>query len=294
VVRITQILSLPPETLNRILLLGGPGIGKTEITEQYARELARKEGRTFVDLDLLDDAAARRLAEDCEGHFVYLRVAAPHIFPEDVSIPKPIASGDVIDFLTPVRLKILSRCRGLFFIDEMTNVKRADQRVFFYSLVQEGKAGWSWRLSPDVIVVLAGNPPSMSVDAEPLPAPLLNRLTVFNVEPPTVDEWCAYMERKYGDAWERAVCEFLREGPSFLFEPPKEPEGLEAYPTPRSWTRLAVQLHILGGIKADEDLVAEVVYGNVGRSTGSKFLNFYLSRVPKEFFRKASRAVENV
>ncbi|WP_167828135.1 ATP-binding protein [Thermoproteus tenax] len=292
-VRITQILNLPPETLNRTLLLGGPGIGKTEVTEQYARELARKEGRIFVDLDIVDNETARKLVDNCRDYFVYFRVAAPHIFPEDVSIPKPLTSGDVVDFLTPVRLMILSKCRGLFFIDEMTNVKRADQRVFFYSLVQEGKAGWSWRISPDVIIVLAGNPPSMSADAEPLPAPLLNRLTVLNVEPPTVDEWCTYMDNRYGSAWERAVCEFLREGPSFLFEVPKEPEGLEPYPTPRSWTRLALQLHIIGG-NADEDTVAEIIYGNVGRSVGSKFLNFYMSKVPKDFFRKTARALEKV
>jgi hypothetical protein len=292
-VRITQILDLPPETLNRALLLGGPGIGKTEVTEEYAKRLAKKEGRAFVDLDLIDEETAKGLAQDCRDHFVYLRVAAPHIFPEDVSIPRPLAAGDVIDFLTPVRLRILSRCRGLLFVDEITNVKRADQRVFFYSLVQEGKAGWSWRLSPDVIIVLAGNPPSMSVDAEPLPAPLLNRLTVFNVEPPTVEEWCKYMDEKYGARWERAVCEFLRESPSFLFEPPREPEGLEPYPTPRSWTRLALQLHVLGDGK-NEDTIAEIVYGNVGKSTGSKFLNFYISRVPKEFFRKAPGALEEL
>lgn len=292
-VRITQILNLPPEILNRTLLLGGPGIGKTEVTEEYARRLAEREGREFIDLDLVDEQTAKRLAGSCEGYFVYLRVAAPHIFPEDVSIPRPVSAGDVIDFLTPVRLKILSNCRGLFFVDEITNVKRADQRVFFYSLVQEGKAGWSWRLSPDVIVALAGNPPSMSADAEPLPAPLLNRLTVLNVEPPTVDEWCKYMDRKYGDSWERAVCEFLKESPSFLFEPPREPEGLEPYPTPRSWTRLAVQLRILGDGR-EEDTVAEIIHGNVGKSTGSKFLNFYMSRVPKEFFRKTARAVEEV
>ncbi|MBP1450187.1 MAG: AAA family ATPase, partial [Thermoproteus sp.] len=129
--------------------------------------------------------------------------------------------------------------------------------------------------------------------AEPLPAPLLNRLTVLNVEPPTVDEWCEYMDRKYGDSWERAVCEFLKESPSFLFEPPREPEGLEPYPTPRSWTRLAVQLRILGDGR-EEDMVAEIIYGNVGKSTGSKFLNFYTSRVPREFFRKTARAVEEV
>ena len=221
-----------------------------------------------------------------EKYYVYHRVIATHVFPEDVNIP--VRREDFVKFVPPRILKVLSLrgIAGTLFVDELTNVQRADQQTLFFSLLQEKELGWETRVADDVYVVAAGNRPEDSSVANPLPAALINRLTVVEVSPPTPEEWVGYMHERYAGRWDARVGAYVvatRE----LYRPPESTETLSNFPTPRSWTRLAL---LLQQLKPDREVMLALSVGTVGPESGAKFVEFVSLRVPEpsDIVRKPS------
>jgi hypothetical protein len=120
-----------------------------------------------------------------------------------------------------------------------------------------------------VQVVAASNTPEYSTLSSRMPAPLANRLIIIRQEPPTVREWAAWMNARYGNGWDRRVLAFLErfKDSGYLFQPSKEAETLEEMPTPRSWSTLAVLL--AKGVGGEE-----VVSSVIGPEMGEKFVAF--------------------
>lgn len=286
-IRVTEILRLKPYQLDGTLLLGLPGIGKTAIIYQYAKRQAEKEGRKFLDVREASINELRRAYENPEEYYVYMRIIAPHMFPEDVSIPRLYA--DYVLHLAPLALTVFGRrgIQGLLFVDELTNVQRADQQALYFSLLQERELGWSVRISDCVTIVAAGNPPEYSSAAGGLPAPVTNRLLVLHVAPPTPLEWGDYMERKYGDRWDPRIAAFLAANPEIMAKPPADPETLQPFPTPRSWTKLALRTL---NIPDDSLLFYVMASGLVGPEAAQKLEAFLKIKVPPvpEFLSKPS------
>ena len=274
-VRVTEI-----KLIDRLLLIGAPGIGKTEVIMQKAREEAERLGKVFVDLREASDQLIEDIFKNPGKYYVYLRVVAPHIFPEDLGIPRE--RSQYVEFLPPKMLKILTlpEIHGVLFIDEITNVQRDDQISMYYSLILEKEAGFQLRLSRNIKIILAGNPPEWSEIVRPLPKPLRNRMTIVEVSAPTVDEWIKYMNDRYGDRWEKLCAAYLKVYPEDLIKPPQN--DFDNYPTPRSWTQLALKLYELEKDRVDESFIEEVVVGSVGKEVGSKFLALYRARVDVE------------
>jgi MoxR-like ATPase len=262
------------------MLVGAPGIGKTEVIRQKAESEARDLNKIFVDLREADDQLIEEILKNPGKYYVYLRVVAPHIFPEDLGIPRE--RSQYVEFLPPKMLKILTspEIHGVLFIDEITNVQRDDQISMYYSLILEKEAGFQLKLSRNVKIILAGNPPEWSEIVRPLPKPLRNRMTIVEVSAPTVDEWIEYMNDRYGDSWEKLCGAYLKVYQEDLIKPPQN--DFDNYPTPRSWTQLALKLYELKKDRVDEGFVEEVVIGSVGKDVGSKFLALYRTKIDVE------------
>jgi MoxR-like ATPase len=260
--------------LDGVLLIGPPGIGKTEVVKQKAREEAERLGRKFVDLREAPDEVIEDILRNPDKYYVFYRVVATHIFPEDIGYPVP--KNVLVEHLPPKVLAAFARegARGLLFIDELTNVKDAKQMTMYFSILQEKEAGMQLRLSRGVKIIVAANPPEWSRVAEPLPQPIRGgRVTMVEVLPPTVDEWAQYMERTYGDEWDRAVYAYLKAHPEDFLKQPED--DWSAFPTPRSWTRLARALYELRRSGAPWSVIAAVVKGSVGPEVAPRFLALY-------------------
>lgn len=280
--------------IDRILLLGAPGIGKTEIIKQKSMEEARRLGKVFADLREVSEETISDILNHPEKYYIYLRIVAPHIFPEDLGIPKMInhsSNKDYVEYVPPKALKILSlpEIHGTLFIDEITNVQRDDQISMYYSLILEKEAGFQLKLSRNVKIVLAGNTPEWSTIVRELPAPLINRMKIFEVLPPTVDEWLDYMMRTYNDDWEKSCGLYLKMFPTELLMPPKQ--AFEAFPTPRSWTLTCRDIYELKKSGVDEETMEAVAVGGLGQEVGLKFsrifkINIDLAAVLKEIASK--------
>jgi len=264
--------------LDRILLLGAPGIGKTEIIKHKAMDEAKRLRKIFVDLREADEEMLKQIFENPDKFYVYLRIVAPHVFPEDLGIPKMVnhsANKDYVEYVPPKVLKILSipDIYGVLFIDEITNVQRDDQISMYYSLILEKEAGFQLKLSRNIKIVLAGNTPEWSTIVRELPAPLVNRMKIYEVLPPTVDEWIQYMQRTYGDEWEKACAVYLKLFPSELLVPPKQ--AFEAFPTPRSWTLTCIDIYELKKRGEDEDVIEATAVGGLGQEVGLKLSRIF-------------------
>ena len=218
------------------LLLGPPGVGKSEAVIDAAKEYAKERGLTFW---IYESKVSPPDKEEKLFTLVLLRLDM--IKPEDLTgIPEP--AGETFDYKLPRWAVTLRRSKGgLLFLDEFTNVHDDTLMSAAYEVVLQKSINMYKFGKP---VVAAGNPPEYSSLSRPLPAPLLTgRLAIFKVREPTLQEWLDYMHAKYGDEWLIEVYTFLDRYPQYFLQLPQNPEGLESFPTPRAWTKLAKQLY---------------------------------------------------
>ena len=276
--QIKSLLKVLPKT-QPVLLIGPPGVGKSEVVRQFARAEAKVEGREFIDFHKVASNIdkVKEIVSNPQRYYIYVDFRLTKCVPEDLlGLPEKIVIDGVTvyNYNPPIWAKLLSLpgISGLLFLDEITNVQRDDVISAAYAIVLDRKVGFT-KLSNNVRIIAAGNPPEYSSIARPLPAPLTNRFLVVYVDAPTLDEWATYMYRKYGDNWNKLVYAYLQIFPLDFVKPPKEIETLENFPTPRSWTKLA--------LATKREVIKEVCEGLVGREVGGKFYAFTRKRVPK-------------
>ena len=167
-----------------VLILGKPGIGKSYTVYEMARELAKMMNREFIDYS--DDVAETILANP-ERYFVFVDFRLTEVEPSDlIGIPRQV--NGCVKYLPLMWAKCLSKCPGVLLLDEITNIQRLDIVSAAYKIVFDRKVGFV-KLHNDVFIIACGNRPEESSVANQLPAPLINRLIVLDVNEPTVDRF---------------------------------------------------------------------------------------------------------
>jgi len=242
------------EPVPSFLFIGPPGIGKSESVMEAARRIAEKFGLNFVDVAKLERTMYASMSEHTSERlrtFLFVDLRLTSVEPADLmGIPR-LVGEKYSDYVPFAWAKMLAAGPGMLFLDEFTNVRREDVMSAAYQLVLDRKAGFTY-FDPGVIIVAAGNSPEHSKIARKLPTPLHERFKVFNVIPPTIEDWRRYMERRYGDAWAKSVLMMIisleAEGQGWVATKGLPPTALgpdEQYPNPRAWTRLARELYLL-------------------------------------------------
>ena len=251
-----------------LLLLGPPGVGKSETVRRIAEKLAISKGLRFVELDHSNFKEVLRT----EGVFVFFDLRLTEVEPSDLlGVPREEDGG--ITYKPQLWSLCFSKHPGVLFLDELTNVQREDVIAAAYKLLLDRRAG-NVRFRDDVWVVAAGNRPEDSSVARLLPAPLMDRVTRVDFGLPKIEEWAEYMNAN-GD-WDTRVLAYLKRFPEDFLKPPSEPETLENFPTPRSWTRVAQWFPRMRSENSREALCT----GNLGVEVGGKFLTFIRNPVP--------------
>lgn len=187
--------------MHSFLLLGAPGIGKTEITKQSAERIAKLEGKIFVtntdlmkDFDLLQD-----VLNTTDKYFVFVDLDLSKMEPSDFGIPDLNANfKDAFVYKIPAILSALTKHPGMLFLDEMTNIQREDMIAAIHKIVAEKKIGSS-ALHQGTLIVAAGNRDEDAgiIKSHILTAPLVNRFQIIKVLPPKAESWFLHISEKY-------------------------------------------------------------------------------------------------
>lgn len=261
-----------------VLLLGGQGTGKTTAVREFAEETAKRLGREFVDYE---DTEADKILANPDKFFVFHDLPLVGVEPVDLTGQPRLVNGQVAYF--PLRWAyVMSKCPGVLFLDDFLDTQRMDVMSAAYRIFLQKRVGYIY-LHPDVQVVAASNTPEFSTLSQMMPAPLANRAIIVSVSTPNPREWAEWMNRVYGDEWDKRVFAFLSrfEGEGYIFRPPKEAETLEQHPTPRSWTMLAKLLW--SGVVREE---TEEIAGVIGEEMATKFSAFLKVNVDIEELAK--------
>jgi hypothetical protein len=184
-----------------VMLWGPPGVGKSQIISQIARN---------HDVPLIDIRLSQMEPTDLRG--------------------VPFRKGDLVEWSVPSLLPDAGRHgpRGILFLDEITSAPPTVTAAA-YQLILDRRLG-DYRVPEGWVIFAAGNRYGDRGVTYVMPTPLANRFTHYEIDP-DLEDWVAWAHVTGID--ERIIA-FLRFRPDllFAFDPAQNPV---AFPSPRSW-----------------------------------------------------------
>ncbi|MGK7875827.1 MAG: AAA family ATPase [Xenococcaceae cyanobacterium] len=187
-----------------VFIWGAPGIGKSSLVEQFAKEV----GLPCVSL------------------------LGSQLAPEDlIGVPQII---DGTSRFCPPRI-IARKVPYCLFLDELNACSHEVQKAF-YSLIHERRIG-EYYLTEGSIVIGAGNRAQDSAIVKPMSSALLNRMVHVHLKVSHRD-WLEWANNNGIHPW---VIEYIQTRPDHLWSQP--PKHEEPFSTPRSWHMLSDAVH---------------------------------------------------
>jgi ATPase family associated with various cellular activities (AAA) len=248
-----------------LFVWGPPGIGKSDIVAQVARDL----NRPLIDirLPLMEPTDMRGIPYLAE---VKVYDAAGNLMRDETDVP---LTEKVFRWSNPSDLPTDPNSRALVFFDEMSAAPPSVQAAT-YQIILNRRIG-TYQLPDDVVIVAAGNRVKDKGVAYNMPMPLANRFTHVTLET-NIDDWkeWAIMNRVHKD-----VVGYLSFQPNDLmnFQPSADSY---AFATPRSWYFASELLQEVGmdGEMRDanlpDDVLGDLIKGTVGEGPGVKFMTY--------------------
>jgi hypothetical protein len=283
------------------IILGPPGIGKTEMAIEQAMQEAMKKGKTFVMLNeaknKLSESEYRELIRDIiknpSKYYVFTLISLGSATPDDLmGVPQivSITDGDKVLAVhertvrkAPLMLLTIKDIHGVLFIDDALNANDPVRQSFLLHVLNERVVGGvdGVKLSPNVRVIVTGNLTSDSEIAVPLPKPTAGRAWMPRVKPTSLEKWYQKMQSEYKDGWFKEVYAFLKRYENYYCRPDLIEEEPPVGPIPRSWTKLAVALKAIEDdvkafLKEDDGalMLTQIVSGFVGLEAAQQFVTF--------------------
>jgi MoxR-like ATPase len=190
-----------------VFIWGPPGIGKSALVEQFARDV----GLECVSL------------------------LGSQLAPEDL-IGVPRIEGNRSVFCPP---RMIAREEPyLLFVDELNACSFEVQKAF-YSLINDRRLG-EYRLPEGSVVVGAGNRAQDQAIVKPMSSALMNRMLHVELKP-TARDWLDWAYREGVHEW---ILRYVETRPDHLSVLPPKTE--ETFTTPRSWHILSDALRAYG------------------------------------------------
>ena len=221
-----------------VLLLGAPGIGKTQIMEQIAAEC----GIALV-------------AYTITHHTRQSAIGLPFITKENYGgTEHTITSYTMSEIVASMYRKMekTGLSEGILFIDEINCVSETLAPAMLQFL--QYKVFGRHRVPDGWVVVTAGNPPEYNRSARDFDMVTLDRLKKVEIEP-DYGAWRAWAKDALLHPAVPAYLDLRRED---FYQVSSTVDG-ESFVTPRGWVDLSdmLRLYELNGLPAEEDLVRQ-------------------------------------
>lgn len=223
---------------------GPPGIGKSALFEQLAKELGAK-------------------------HDIYL---ACTMDPTDISgLPFPMRREGITRFFPPDRLLGLTQhapCAGPT-IAVFDDLPACEERVFFslYRFFHERFVG-KWEIRDDVLLVATGNRVADMAGAKELPTALANRFVHFELAV-DLEEWVRW---SYVNNVDPMVIAFIQSTQGRMLHDFDPSRGDVCFPSPRSVVMASLMYQVLD--RAEPRQLKAAMTGCCGESWTLAFLTF--------------------
>lgn len=282
------------KTPKTIIILGPPGVGKTETILELAKELAKESGKEFIKYQ---EDKGEEILENIDRFFILYDLRVSEIIMEDLTgVPK--INEDFVKYVPPLWVRVFSHpeTTGMILIDEMNIYSDPVKTALLMRLLNERMIG-NYKLSDRVLIVAAGNQTAFNSAARKLEKPLVTRSILIAITPEDINanlenwiiSWARYMEAKHPE-YDRKVSAYLMRFKEDAIKIPDEPAVEYNFPTFRTWTILAEELSTIKKIygTVPEELLEEVAVGTVGPEVGQRFVAFYRINPPstKELLEK--------
>jgi len=230
-------------TVQTLMIWGPPGVGKSQLIEQFAAELG-------MPMSLL---------------------LGSQMSPEDLAVPLIDPASYTTRLCPPATL--MRPEPGVVFIDELNGAEPDVMRAFF-PVINERRIGEHF-FPPGTVVVCAGNPTSHNSVARPIPAPLMNRMYHVQLKITSTRGW---LEWAAGAGIHPLIHGFIAETglKSLLGSKPGDDDQIAT--TPRSWEIASRAIYGWGraamqneGTREHAQLLQRVISGAVAQKEAEEF-----------------------
>lgn len=233
-----------PEDRVEICILGAPGIGKSSIVFQLAKEMNKS---------IVLFSASTKTREDVAGIPVYNFASLVNGL-----VNRKEINNEVIH----TRPKYLDA--DILFIDEITNCAEHEFK-WISQMITERRVG-EHQLNPNCYIICAGNRPEHSELANDLPAIFASRLILLDV----VTDKQGFLKRAFEEGWDPRVIAYIDQYPNTI-ENIKYKSPNEGYACPRSFEKVS---KILKMFDSDKYIQRMMILGALGSADGTEFIAY--------------------
>lgn len=249
---------IPVERQRPIFLIGAPGIGKTAIMSQIAKEL---------DIGLVAYSMTHHTRQSALG---LPRIARKTFRGEEYIVSEYTMSEIIATVYETIEKS--GREEGILFLDEINCVSETLTPSMLQFL--QYKVFGSHKVPEGWVVVTAGNPPEYNRSVHEFDIVTLDRLKVMEIEP-DYSAWKTYARQQGIHA---AIITYLDIRRDDFYKITNRSDGV-SYVTARGWEDLseAIYMYEESGFAVDEDLVSQYI---CDRHVAGEFITYY------ELYRK--------
>lgn len=231
---------IPPVRQRPILLLGAPGIGKTQIMEQIAREC--KVGLVSYTIT---------------HHTRQSAIGLPYISQEEFDGKTcPVTEYTMSEIVASVYEKIRKTGirEGILFIDEINCVSETLAPAMLQFL--QCKTFGNHEIPQGWLIAAAGNPPEYNKSVREFDVVTMDRVKKIEVEP----DYEAWKEYACQQEIHPAILSYLSLRPSYFYQMESTVDGKQ-FATPRGWEDLSRMIYVYEklGKTVDRDVVIQYI-----------------------------------
>lgn len=248
---------IPSVRQRPVLLMGPPGVGKTQIMEQISREM---------EIGLVSYTITHHTRQSAIG--------LPYIVERQYGGRKmSVTEYTMSEIVASVYRKIekTGLREGILFIDEINCVSETLAPAMLQFL--QCKTFGSHEIPQGWIIVAAGNPPEYNKSVREFDVVTLDRIKMIPVEP----DYQIWKEYAYEQAIHPAVISYLNTRPQSFCQIETTVDG-KRFVTPRGWEDLSAFLQVYEelGKKADRDVVGQYLqYPKIAKDFANYLELFY-------------------
>lgn len=230
-----EILRVYYTAKTSLFVQGRFGIGKSVLTRDEAKDIAKSKGRKFVEWNKLTEDKKNALFKSPEKYFVYIDIRLSEYSPDDIKgLPMFLSEQRAIEFKIPLWALFLEleESDGFLMFDEI-NLAVPLVMSSVYKIVYDRVVNQS-RISKNWFIVMAGNTSEDRAYTHELPPPLRDRCGEVELNMPSIESWT---EWAIANKINPAIIGYLNYKSSDLWK--VNYDDNQKFTTPRSWERFS-------------------------------------------------------